>query len=253
MALQIGDALGDGVRRAFTYSGGALMVLLFVFQVLFAGAVNALAVGFLPREARRANDFGIVFPVSTAAAAALIVGGLLFGTVLYLVVTRALTREQSELNSVPTELFTRRIGRATLSAVGANLVVSLAVLVGFVLLIVPGVFLAISFLFVVFAIGVEDERAVDALRRSWELASGDRWSLLALGLVITVPTGIGSSVGSALSLVNPVVGEVVSLALSSVFSVAGYGIIADAYLQLSDEKPASPDAGSAAPDADPMA
>ena len=67
---------------------------------------------------------------------------------------------------MPAELFTRRIGRATLSAVGANLFIGAAVSVGFVLLVVPGVYLAISFLFAVFVVGVEDERAVDALRRS---------------------------------------------------------------------------------------
>lgn len=252
MSLQIGDAIGDGVRRAFTYSGGVLMALLFVYQLLFVGAVNTIVAESLPAEAQQ-GSLGLTLPVPVAVAGVLAVVGLLFGVVLYLVATRALTREHSALGSLPAELFTRRIGRATVSAVGANVVVSAAVTVGFVFLVVPGIFLAISFLFVVFAIGVEDERAIDALRRSWELASGDRWSLLALGLIVGVVTAVGSSLGSVLSVVAPVAGQVASLALSAVFAVVGYGILADAYLQLAAGKPADPETGTPAPEADPMA
>jgi len=79
---------------------------------------------------------------------------------------RAMTREREALDSLPAELFTRRIGRATLSAVGANLVIAAAVSVGSLLLVIPGVYLAISLLFAVFVVGVKDERAVGALRRN---------------------------------------------------------------------------------------
>ncbi|WP_254840531.1 hypothetical protein [Natronomonas marina] len=252
MSLQIGDAIGDGVRRAFTYSGGVLMALLFVYQLVFVGAVNTLVAESLPPEAQQ-GSLGLALPVPVAVAGALAVVGLLFGVVLYLVATRALTREHSELGSLPAELFTRRIGRATVSAVVTNIVVFVAVSVGFVFLFVPGIFLALSFVFVVFAIGVEDERAIDALGRSWELASGDRWSLLALGLIVGVVTAVGSGLGSVLSVVSPLAGQVTSLALASIFAVVSYGILADAYLQLSDAKPREPDAGSPTPEADPMA
>ena len=253
MSLQIGDAIGDGVRRAFTYSGGVLMVLVFGYQLLFVGSVNRITAAFLPAEAQAAGGLGLVLPVPVAVAGGLVAVGFILGTALYLAATRALTRRRSELGSLPSELFTRRIGRATLSALGANLVVSTAVMVGFVFLVVPGLFAALSFLFVVFAVGVEDERAIGAMRRSWELASGDRWPLLGLLIIVAVVTGVGSALGSALSLVDPVAAQVASLALSSVFAVVGYGILADAYLQLSEENPGGPDGGEPTLDADPMA
>lgn len=251
MALRIGDAVGDGVQRAISYSGGVLMVLIFGYQLLFVGAVNRITAALLPPDVQESSTLGVVLPVPVGVAAGLAVVGLLVGMVLYLVATRALTRDPADLDTLPAELWTRRIGRATLSAVGANLVVTLAVLVGLVFLVVPGVFFAVSFLFVVFAIGVEDARAVDALRRSWRLARGDRWSLLALALLVGVITGLGSGIGSTLSVLAPVAGQVASLALAAVFSVVGYGILADAYLQLADDNPTEPDAGSPTTDADP--
>ena len=249
----MGDAIGDGVRRAFTYSGGVLMALMLGYQLLFVGSVNTVTASFLPAAVQEGNSLGLVLPVPVAVAGGLLAVGFLLGTALYLVATRALTRRRSELGSLPSELFTRRIGRATLSALGANLVVSVVVMIGFVLFVVPGIFAALSFLFVVFAIGVEDERAIDAMRRSWELASGDRWLLLGLLIIVAVVTSVGSAIGGALAVVSPLASQVASLALSSVFAVVSYGILADAYLQLSEEKPGGPDGGEPTLDADPMA
>jgi hypothetical protein len=237
MSLQIGDAIGDGIRRSLTYSGGVLMVLTFVYQLVFLGAVNTIFLGMLPPEVEGSGQIGLTLPIPVAAAGVLAVLGLAFGAVFYIAGTRALTRDQSELDSLPSEVFTRRIGRAFISAVGANIVVSIAITIGFVLFIVPGVYLMISFLFVIFAIGVEDERATDALRRSWELASGNRWSLLALGLIVGIVTTVGSGIGSVFSVISPVAGQVASLALTSVFAIVSYGILADAYLQVRGEKP----------------
>ncbi|WP_178917744.1 hypothetical protein [Natronomonas gomsonensis] len=252
MSLQIGDALGDGIRRSLTYSGGVLMVLTFVYQLLFLGSVNAVFIDILPPEAQQSGQLGFALPVPAAVASVIAVVGLAFGVVLYIAATRALTREQSELNSLPGELFTRRMGRAFISSIGANIIVTIAVTIGFILLFVPGIFLAISFIFVIFAIGVEDERAMDSLSRSWELASGNRWGLFALGLIVGVITAVGSSIGSVASFVSPAAGQVLSLALTSVFAIISYGILADAYLQVRGEKPGS-GGGTTEPTSDPEA
>jgi len=235
VTLQMGSALGSGVRRALTYSGGVLMALLFAYMVVFVGAVNTLVAAYLPAEAQESAQFGLTFPVPAAVAGALLVGGLVFGIVLYVVAARALTREHAALSSLPSEIFTRRIGRATVSAIGANIVVQFAVVIGFLLLVVPGIFLAVSLMFIVFAIGVEDRRAVASLSRSWELASGDRWRLFGLLLVVAVVSGVGGAVGSLFSFVDPTVGQVMSLLVTAVLSVVSYGILADAYVRLAED------------------
>lgn len=97
-----------------------------------------------------------------------------------------------------------------------------------------------SFTFVIFAIGVEDARPLAALRRSWALASGNRWRLFALVLVVGIATGLLSSLGSVVSIANPTAGQIVSLLISAPLAIASYGILADAYVQLreSSEEPA---------------
>lgn len=232
MSLDIGDAIGDGIQRSLTYTGGVLMGLLFVYQLVYLGSMNAVMRAVLPAEIQESGQFAFAFPIPTALAGSIVVVGMLAGVALYLVASRALTRPHSELHTLPTALFTRRIGRALLSAIGASIVTMVAITIGFVFLVIPGIFLAISFIFVVFAIGVEDERALDSLRRSWALASGNRWSLLAVFLVVAVITAVGSAIGSAISFIDPVAGQVLTVALTSVFAVISYGIFADAFLQL---------------------
>ena len=234
MALQIGRALGRGIRRATNSTGVVLMVLTFLYTLVFVGSMNAIVVGVLPRNVRQQGQFGLTFPLSASVAGVLLVLAFLFSFVVILAATRAFTREPGTGSTLSADLFTRRIGGALASMVGAELVVSVATTIGFVLLVVPGLFLAVSFVFVVFAIGVEDARAVDALRRSWDLARGHRLRLFLLVLVVGVATGLVSSLGSLLSITNPVAGQVVSLALAAVFSILGYGVLADAYVQVRD-------------------
>lgn len=68
-----------------------------------------------------------------------------------------------------------------LDALVAFLLVTLAVLVGFVFLIVPGVYLALSFS-LVFILMSEDRNlgAWEALHRSWRLMDGHRWEMFCL-------------------------------------------------------------------------
>ena len=72
-------------------------------------------------------------------------------------------------------------------------------------------------------------------------------------LVVAVAAGVGSSIGSVLSLVNPAAGELLSLAVSAVSGVVGYGVFAEAYLRLADEPDGGEGAGTPAPEADPAA
>lgn len=229
MTLRLGRAISGGVRRAFTPDGLALMLLTAGYTTVFVGAVNSVVVGSLPSTVRDQAGIGLTFPLSPTTAGLLAAASLLFGMVVVLAAARAFTDGGGNGFA---DYFTRRMGRALVSAVGANVVVSVAVMVGFVLLLVPGLFLAVSFTFVVFAIAVEDARAIPAMRRSWSLARGNRWRLFAIVLVIGVVTGLVGSVGSIVSLVNPTAGQVVSLVVTAPFSVLGYGVLADAFEQV---------------------
>lgn len=249
MSLQIGDAIGDGVRRALTKSGGVLMALMFAYILVFMASTNTIFVEYLPSEATQSGQFALSLPVPVAVAGGLAALAMLLGMVFSIGMTRALTRDHAELSSIPSSLFTRRIGRAIVSMIGASILINLAISIGFLLLFVPGLFLAISFMFAIYAIGVEDARAIDSLSRSWQLASGNRWRLLGLFVIVVAIAGISGVVSVFFTVVDPLVGQVVYLAVLSVVMVIANGIIADAFVQLRDDESVGGSGGTETPDA----
>ena len=78
MSLQIGDTLGGGIGRAFTYSGVVLMALLFVYQVIFTVAVSSLLLRYLPPEAAESSQFVLSATIPLAVAGAGVVGSGVF-------------------------------------------------------------------------------------------------------------------------------------------------------------------------------
>lgn len=251
MALDPGVAIADGFQRSRTYTGRVLMGLLFVFQLVVLASLNTVLVASRPAAGESAR-VAFLAPIPTAVAVGIVVVGIGAGSALAVAAARALTRPLSELQTLPSAVFTRRIGWAALSALGAAVVTTTAIVIGFVILIIPGVYLAISFLFVVFAIGVEDASAFDAIPRSWELASGNRWSLLVVFLVVAVASIVASELGAALAAASPVAGQVVSIALLSVVTVVNTGIVADAYIQLRTDGTDGTAAGSPAEHTNPL-
>ncbi|SMO64915.1 hypothetical protein [Halorubrum cibi] len=238
MALQLGQAVSDGIGRILTRTGGILLAGLLAIQLVTQAAVNTAVIGYLPPEvaAQFGETAGLALPVSGEAGVALLAAAFLASSVYFVVLSRALARPARDLASFPSELLTRRTGRATLSMVVGGVVVSIAVTLGFAALFFPGIFLAASFLFFAFAVGVEDRGTVGALKRSWALARGDR---LKLALLVVLSGGIGGTVGAVGSILDlaglALASEVAVSVVTSVLFTALYGVIAAAYLQLRDE------------------
>ncbi|MFO7834598.1 MAG: hypothetical protein R6V31_11260 [Halohasta sp.] len=243
MGLQIGQALGRGTRRTLSASGVVLVVSMLLYQFAMVGAVNTLVANSLPpevaSEASAAGGIGVTFPVSTPVAAAITAIAVLFGAAVFFVATRLLARELSSLGSVPLSLVSRRFGWAFLSTLAVSLVLSIVIPIGLVMLLVPGIFLAVSFQFAIFAVGVEDCGPIAALKRSWELATGNRWRLFGLLLLVFVIGAVAGGVGTVVSLVDPTAAQYVSILINSVLIVVTYGILADAFVQLGGGSTAS--------------
>jgi hypothetical protein len=236
MALQIGRALGRGFRRSASLSGLVVLVFTMITQFGILGSVNTVIVNLLPDGAQPSDigTIGFTLPVSTEIAAAIGTVSLLVSTGLFLFAARLLSRDITSLNTLPGSVFTRRLGRAFLSTILVSLVLAIVLPLGFLLFLIPGVFLAVSFQFVVFAVAVEDAGPIDALRRSWGLASGNRWRLFGLVFILAAVSGVSGMIGTVFGLANPLVGQLLSLALNSVFLVFMYGVLADAFVQLRD-------------------
>jgi hypothetical protein len=240
MSLSLGRTVSDGIRRVLTRTGAVLLAVMVVLQLLVQSAINTAVVDVFPAGPAGELEalLGLTLPVPGAVAVALLVVGLVLNGAYFVVLARALTRPRRELSTLPRSLVTRRLGRATLTALVGGVLVSLAVTVGLFLLVLPGIFLSICFLFFVFVVAVEDLGLVDALKRSWTLSRGHRLPLALLVILAAVVGALVGTVGSVLDLAgSPVVAELVSNALSSVLFVVFYGLVASAYLQVSDGGP----------------
>jgi uncharacterized membrane protein len=74
----------------------------------------------------------------------------------------------------------------------AVVLMTVIVFVGFLLLVVPGVIVAIGLFPVYFAIVDRDEGAVDTLKYSWDLTNGHKWDLFLLFLATAGINILGS-------------------------------------------------------------
>jgi len=238
MSLRLGRAFVNGIRRVLTRTGAVLFVALLMLQLLVQTSINTVVLGALPPEATAQLDgqLGLTLPIPSGVAGALFVLALVLNAAFFIILVRGLTRPIGDLGTLPKALYTRRIGRATLSAIGGGIVVGIAVSVGFVFLILPGIFLAICFTFFPFEVGVGDDRAIAALKRSWARSRGNRLRLAVLVILAGVIGAVIGAVGAVFDAARAtVVGDVVANLLTTILFVGLYGIIADAYVQLRED------------------
>lgn len=238
MGVQIGRALSAGIRKTLTKAGLVFAVVLGVVQIALLATTNRLTEVFLasldlpPGAAGTSTSVPMSVPVSATTAGVLFVVTLLVFQVISIVLIRVMAADRQDITR---ESYTRRMGWVTLNSIAASLVVSVLTSIGFVLLVIPGLFLAMSLLFAVIYVADEDESFIDGIRRSWSLASGNRWRLFGLYLVVMV---LFMVVSFAIGFVLPAastVSSVVTAVLTAVLVVYLMAVLTDAYRQLRDD------------------
>jgi hypothetical protein len=254
MTVRIETALAGGVQRLFSLSGLVVFVLALCYQALFLSAINTLLTAVLAASpAAFERDPGLLaLPVADGVAAALAVGAVLLGFAVFVVGARLFARPLGAMSSVPGRVFTRRALPAYLSMVVANLFIGVLATLGFALLIVPGLFVTVTFQFAVFAVALEDVGPVAALRRSWNLATGNRWRLFGLVVIIGLVSSGASVLLTALSFVLPGPTAVFQLCIYAAILVFTYSVLADAYLQVRNEAPDHENAAAPRSDVNPL-
>lgn len=233
MSVRLGAAISDGLSRIFTRTGAILFVLILVFELVFITAVNSLIAGFVPQEV--SGQLGLVLDLPPTVAGVIAIVGFVFTAVYFVTITRALTRPHTELASFPATLYTRRIVPATIAILIGGIITFILIFIGFIFLIIPGLFLAASFLFFIFAVGVEDHGPISGLKRSWALARGNRLKLILFVILVAVTSGIISTVPALFEVAGlHAAGDLVTALLNSILYIIIYGILAALYLQLVD-------------------
>ncbi|WP_192918503.1 hypothetical protein [Salinigranum salinum] len=251
MSLDITKALSDGLSRTLERNGLVLMLVFLVFglidsvagQTLSAAATRVLQrqLDQLPPDAVAgptalpgAEQTPLALPVPLSVAFVLVVVLAFVAEAIRIVAVRTLVSDETA--SIPREFVSRNIVVATLNGFVGGVVVLILVGVGLLFLIVPGIFLAISFLFVRQEIAVEDENFLDALAASWELTSGHRLELFTLALVVFVVGVFVAAIGGLVGLAGPpILATLVGLVLGVVTTVFGVAVVSRAYVQLTTE------------------
>lgn len=250
MSLQIDEALREGFKRTVSRNGLLLVGVFLVFsflnlvlsQSLFAALEPVLLeqLSTLPEQSleqfRQTLDeprpFAVPIPYSVAAA--LTVLAAVVAEALRIVSIRVFAAEETD--SFPRATASHRIVAATINGVVAGLLVSIAIGAGLILLLVPGIFIALSFFFVRQEIAVENKTFVDAMRDSWALTGGNRWELLGLAVILFVIGFVASSPSIVLSFVSPLASTAVGTTIGSVTTVFAIAVTTRAYEQLRRER-----------------
>ena len=231
--LDISETFRYAFGRIATRNGLLFVAAYVVVQLLSQVTTQSLAARLLadqlPSEAS-GNLYPLAIDAPVAATGGLTVVLFLCGTVLGVVTMRAFHRE---LGAFPTPAHTRRLVRTTVIALVVSVIVSLAIAVGTFLLIFPGIFLAVSLVFAVLVVAVEDAGVIESLKRSWSLASGNRLRLFAVGFIFVVAAGVVGGIFGVVGFFAPLVGEIAGAIATGVIGVFGVGLVVAAYRQLS--------------------
>lgn len=201
---------------------GILFALSVVGSLIDVGIARWTA-QFVPIDIQ-ANPVLVVPPI-VAGIIGLVVG------VASLVVSIAAIRVfvSDETERLPREYFTRNMGWAALNFVVGALVFGIIVGLGFVALIVPGIFLLVALAFWSVYVAIEDESFIAAFRSSWTLTRGHRLSLLLLGVAVLVIMilveavfGLGDLVGGPVAIILAQVGSAIATVYSTAVLAAAY-------------------------------
>jgi hypothetical protein len=232
MSLDIESALRGGVDRLVAQSGLTFVAIFVVLGFLTSILSADITIGVMSRYADTVPPSpGPRLGLSIAAAGA---GVLVLGLIQSVVTIAAIrTFVSGERERIPSEYFTRRILWVLVNMFVGGIIFSLVVMVGFVALVIPGIFLLVSLFFWNMYVAVEDENFVEGFKDSWALTKGNRISLFLLGVIVIVLSVIVSMILNFASVFAPqIVSIAISATVSGVIAVFATATAADTFVQL---------------------
>ncbi len=238
MSVDISAALEGGYERTVAPTGLQFAVIFYVISLL--SALFSVDAEPVPTDSIPGGDVApgaggvpagpsLGLPPGVAGVVSLLLG------IVSLVVTIAAIRTfvAGETETIPREFARRDIAWTGVNFVVGGVVFGIAVAIGFVLLVIPGLFLLVSLFFWTVFVAVEDENFVEGLQSSWELTGGHRLVLFALGVVVAVVGFVVSLVfGIPAFFLPDVLGFLLNEVGSALLTVFFLATAAEAYIQL---------------------
>lgn len=224
MDLDLEGILKRGLRRSVSRNGLLLMGVLFASYLLeefVGGGVARSAAGQQPPPVGP----GSVAPSPLAGFVSLLLA--IFGLFVTIASIRVFVSDETE--RLPQEYFTRNALWAAVNFVVGAVVFAIIVALGFVALVIPGIYLLIALGFWSAFVVVEDQNFVEGLRNSWRLTRGHRFEVFVLavaGFFITVLIngvfGVGAAVGGFAEIVLVQAGAAITAVVSTAIFAQTY-------------------------------
>lgn len=239
MSVNIGQSLREGVTRAFSRNGILLIIVWTILGGFAMLAYNSWLSSFYANIPTEPVLFGPSLDVAPLVAG---VASLVLYLISFVFMAGALrTFVTDETQTLPGRYFTHNIGWMLLNLIVGYILFFLAIWIGFILLIVPGLFLLVSLYFWFLLVVVEDQNFWAAFKNSWALTKGDRWPLLGIGLIIMVAGWVLMGIPMALTFALTEWAGLILIGFAvSVYGVVSLATTARVYLQLSDGQAADP-------------
>ncbi len=249
MSVDIGEAIQEGGSRTITRNGlyfVAIVWVLGVLNALFTNSITRSMMEDIPGAGQGPAPFGpptvgpsLGLPPGVAGVLSFVVG------LVTVVVSAAAIRTfvTAETETIPGDHFTRNLLWMLVNLIVGGIVFGIAVAIGFVLLVVPGIFLLVSLFFWNLYVVVEDQNFVDGFRNSWALSSGNRIMLFVLGVVVVIVMAVISVIFGVVNAILPgIVGLAIAQIGSAIASVFAIATAARTFVQLRAAESATVDA-----------
>jgi hypothetical protein len=156
---------------------------------------------------------------------------LLLSVFVYALLTGAITRAvASETAGLPIDLSDsyNYAGGRILPILWVSILCGLAVALGFILLVIPGIFVLVKLSVTVPSLVVENRRGTDALGRSWDLVKGHWWHIFGALILAWIISAVATAILSApfsswpLRAIGSAVAQVVTLPFTTTVGVLLY-------------------------------
>lgn len=252
MSIDVQETVSEGFSRATQRNGLILVGVYFVVQLINTAISTTMAQNAMNRVGGQMGQMpggmgpfggagtvqGLTLPLPTPVLWLLMLVLGIVGVLLTLTASRLFVSDETE--SIPEEYYKRNLFGGFINLFIGSIVLAIMVGIGLVLLVVPGIFLAVSFAFMVFVVSVEDESFIEGLSRSWDLAKGNRLDIFLVMLVIFVIGFVLNLVVGGVAVVLPAaIGDVATSAVSGFVSVFGIASLAQVYRTLTTESAAA--------------
>jgi uncharacterized membrane protein len=171
--LSIGDCIRFGWETFKTRPG------ILIAAVLLAVVIPAIPGALFPLPT---PEVGVPTPPPTAPEIVASLVGVALSFLLMLGAVTFALRAHDDIAAVKlTDLWNPQ---AFWRFAGAQILTTLIIIAGFILLIVPGVIASLGLVFVAYTVVDRGAGPISALQESWRITNGHKWRLFLLGLAL---------------------------------------------------------------------